>query len=122
MVSRLHSAGIEVLLDVVYNHTAEGNQMGPTLAFKGIDNASYYWLRPDNARYYEDFTGTGNALNLEHPRVLQMVMDSLRYWVEEMRVDGFRFDLATTLARVATGYTERAPFFRPSARIPSSRR
>jgi isoamylase len=110
MVARLHSAGIEVLLDVVYNHTAEGNQMGPMLSFKGIDNASYYRLRPDNARYYEDFTGTGNALNLEHPRVLQMVMDSLRYWVEEMRVDGFRFDLATTLARAATGYSERVPF------------
>jgi len=110
MVSRLHAAGIEVILDVVYNHTAEGNHMGPTLSFKGIDNASYYRLAPASARYYEDFTGCGNALNLEHPRVLQLVMDSLRYWVEEMRVDGFRFDLATTLARGPQGYNEHVPF------------
>ena len=81
-VARLHDAGIEVILDVVYNHTAEGNQLGPTLCFRGIDNASYYWLKPDEPRYYENFTGTGNSLNLTHPRVLQMVMDSLRYWVE----------------------------------------
>ena len=95
MVRHLHDAGIEVILDVVYNHTAEGNQMGPTLCFRGIDNLSYYRLVPGQERYYEDFTGCGNALRLHHPRVLQMVMDSSRYWVEEMHVDGFRFDLAT---------------------------
>jgi glycogen operon protein len=99
MVKTLHSAGLEVILDVVYNHTAEGNQMGPTLSFRGIDNASYYRLMPDNPRYYMDFTGTGNTLNLTHPRVLQLIMDSLRYWVQEMHVDGFRFDLASALAR-----------------------
>jgi len=99
MVKTLHSAGLEVILDVVYNHTAEGNHMGPTLCFRGVDNASYYRLVPDNARYYMDFTGTGNTLNLTHPRVLQLLMDSLRYWVQEMHVDGFRFDLASTLAR-----------------------
>jgi isoamylase len=99
MVKVLHSAGIEVLLDVVYNHTAEGNQLGPTLSFRGIDNASYYRLVADNPRYYMDFTGTGNTLNLQHPNVLQMLMDSLRYWVTEMHVDGFRFDLASALAR-----------------------
>jgi isoamylase len=99
MVKTLHSAGIEVILDVVYNHTAEGNQMGPTLSFRGIDNASYYRLLPENPRYYMDFTGTGNTLNLQHPRVLQLLMDSLRYWVLEMHVDGFRFDLASALAR-----------------------
>ncbi|HKD53114.1 MAG TPA: glycogen debranching protein GlgX [Steroidobacteraceae bacterium] len=99
MVKVLHSAGIEVLLDVVYNHTPEGNQMGPTLCFRGIDNASYYRLVADNPRYYVDFTGTGNTLNLQHPNVLQMLMDSLRYWVTEMHVDGFRFDLASALAR-----------------------
>jgi glycogen operon protein len=99
MVKVLHSAGIEVLLDVVYNHTAEGNQLGPTLSFRGLDNASYYRLSPENPRYYLDFTGTGNTLNLQHPRVLQLLMDSLRYWVTEMHVDGFRFDLASTLAR-----------------------
>ena len=99
MVKVLHSAGIEVLLDVVYNHTAEGNQMGPTLSFRGIDNASYYRLVAENPRYYMDFTGTGNTLNLQHPNVLQMLMDSLRYWVIEMHVDGFRFDLASALAR-----------------------
>ena len=101
MVQALHAAGIEVILDVVYNHTAEGNELGPTLSFRGIDNAHYYRLLPDNPRYYKDFTGCGNTLNLAHPRVLQLVMDSLRYWVEEMHVDGFRFDLATTLARDA---------------------
>jgi glycogen operon protein len=99
MVKTLHSAGLEVILDVVYNHTAEGNQMGPTLCFRGVDNASYYRLAPGNARYYMDFTGTGNTLNLTHPRVLQLIMDSLRYWVQEMHVDGFRFDLASALAR-----------------------
>ncbi|HEX2216142.1 MAG TPA: glycogen debranching protein GlgX, partial [Xanthobacteraceae bacterium] len=110
MVSRLHAAGIEVILDVVYNHTAEGNHLGPTLSFKGIDNACYYWLKPDQARYYDDFTGTGNSLNLTHPRVLQMVMDSLRYWVQEMHVDGFRFDLCTTLARESYGFDPGAGF------------
>jgi isoamylase len=99
LVKTLHSAGIEVLLDVVYNHTAEGNQLGPTLAFRGIDNASYYRLQPDSRRYYVDFTGCGNTLNMVHPRVLQLMMDSLRYWVTEMHVDGFRFDLASALAR-----------------------
>jgi isoamylase len=110
MVLRLHDAGIEVILDVVYNHTAEGSQLGPTLSFRGIDNASYYRLVSGNLRYYEDFTGCGNALNLHHPRVLQMVMDSLRYWVEEMHVDGFRFDLATTLAREATDFDAHGGF------------
>lgn len=99
MVKRLHSAGIEVILDVVYNHTAEGNQMGPTLCFRGIDNRAYYRLSPENMRYYVDFTGCGNTLNMMHPRVLQLIMDSLRYWITEMHVDGFRFDLASALAR-----------------------
>ena len=99
MVARLHDAGIEVILDVVYNHTAEGNHLGPTLSFRGIDNVSYYRLVPEDRRYYVNYTGTGNTLNLSHPRVLQMVLDSLRYWVQEMHVDGFRFDLAATLAR-----------------------
>jgi isoamylase len=99
MVRRLHAAGIEVILDVVYNHTAEGNQLGPTLSWKGIDNKSYYHLSHESARYYMDFTGCGNTPNTAHPRVLQLIMDSLRYWVQEMRVDGFRFDLATALAR-----------------------
>uniref|UniRef100_Q02CI4 Glycogen debranching enzyme GlgX n=1 Tax=Solibacter usitatus (strain Ellin6076) TaxID=234267 RepID=Q02CI4_SOLUE len=98
MVKALHRAGIEVILDVVYNHTAEGNQMGPTLSFRGVDNATYYRLA-DNRRYYMDYTGTGNTLNVRHPQVLKLVMDSLRYWVEEMHVDGFRFDLAAALAR-----------------------
>src|SRR3954454_18811925 len=99
MVKALHDAGIEVILDVVYNHTAEGNQMGPTLSFRGIDNDDYYRLVADNARYYMDYTGTGNTLNMRMPFVLHMLMDSLRYWVTEMHVDGFRFDLASTLAR-----------------------
>ena len=98
MVKALHAAGIEVILDVVYNHTAEGNQMGPTLSFKGIDNAAYYRLMEDK-RYYMDYTGTGNTLNAHLPNVLRLMMDSLRYWIQEMRVDGFRFDLAATLAR-----------------------
>ncbi|KJS37294.1 MAG: glycogen debranching protein [Rhodospirillaceae bacterium BRH_c57] len=104
MVARLHDAGIEVILDVVYNHTAEGNEMGPTLSFKGIDNASYYRLMPDNARYYINDTGTGNTINVSHARVLQMITDSLRYWALEMGVDGFRFDLATILARESHGF------------------
>ena len=99
MVKTLHSAGIEVILDVVYNHTAEGDRMGPTLSFRGIDNPAYYRLVPDNPRLYMDYTGTGNTLNMMHPRVLQLIMDSLRYWVMEMHVDGFRFDLAAALAR-----------------------
>ena len=103
MVKILHDAGIEVILDVVYNHTAEGNQMGPTLCFRGIDNATYYRLNAEDPRTYEDFTGCGNSLNLHEPRVQQLVMDSLRYWVQEMHVDGFRFDLATTLAREQSG-------------------
>jgi glycogen operon protein len=104
MVQRLHEAGIEVILDVVYNHTAEGNQLGPTLSFKGIDNASYYRLVPGSERWYENYSGCGNTLKLSHPRVLQMVTDSLRYWVEEMHVDGFRFDLAASLAREKSGF------------------
>src|SRR6202021_2753708 len=99
MVKTLHSAGLEVILDVVYNHTAQGNHLGPTLSLKGIDNSTYYRLTPENRRYYKDYTGTGNTLNMQHPRVLQLIMDSLRYWVLEMHVDGFRFDLAATLAR-----------------------
>jgi glycogen operon protein len=99
MVKTLHSAGLEVILDVVYNHTAEGNHLGPTLCFRGIDNAAYYRLTSENGRYYMDYTGTGNTLDMQHPRVLQLMMDSLRYWVTEMHVDGFRFDLASALAR-----------------------
>ena len=110
MVKALHLAGIEVILDVVYNHTAEGNQLGPTLSFRGIDNASYYRLLADNPRYYMDYTGCGNTLNMMHPRVLQLIMDSLRYWVLEMHVDGFRFDLAATLAREQHGVDQRGAF------------
>ncbi|MBF0671267.1 MAG: glycogen debranching protein GlgX [Salinibacterium sp.] len=99
MVRDLHAAGIEVILDVVYNHTAEGNHLGPTLSFKGIDNETYYRLEEDDKRYYTDYTGTGNSLNVRQPASLQLIMDSLRYWVTEMHVDGFRFDLAATLAR-----------------------
>jgi glycogen debranching enzyme GlgX/malto-oligosyltrehalose synthase len=99
MVKDLHAAGIEVILDVVYNHTAEGNHRGPTLSLKGIDNPTYYRLVPDEPRYYFDYTGTGNSLNVRHPQALRLIMDSLRYWVQEMHVDGFRFDLAATLAR-----------------------
>ena len=111
MVDRFHEAGLEVILDVVYNHTPEGNELGPTLSFKGIDNSSYYRLMPgtdesSGPRYYINDTGTGNTLNLSHPRVLQMVTDSLRYWVTEMHVDGFRFDLATILARESHGFDE----------------
>jgi isoamylase len=110
MVDRFHNANLEVILDVVYNHTAEGNERGPTLSFKGIDNASYYRLMPDQPRYYINDTGTGNTLNLSHPRVLQMVTDSLRYWVSEMKVDGFRFDLATILGREPQGFDEGGGF------------
>ncbi|MGZ8426883.1 MAG: glycogen debranching protein GlgX [Candidatus Binatia bacterium] len=99
MVAAFHAAGIEVILDVVYNHTAEGNQLGPTLSLRGIDNAAYYKLTPEDQRFYMDYTGCGNSLNVRHPRVLQLIMDSLRYWVADMHVDGFRFDLASTLAR-----------------------
>jgi len=109
MVAHLHDAGLEVILDVVYNHTAEGNELGPTLSFRGIDNASYYRLAPE-PRYYINDTGTGNTLNLSHQRVLQMVADSLRYWAQEMRVDGFRFDLATILAREPYGFDEGGGF------------
>ena len=111
MVRNLHAAGIEVILDVVYNHTAEGGRMGPTLAFRGLDNAAYYHLSPDDPRSYEDFTGTGNSLNVANPYVLQLVMDSLRYWVEEMHVDGFRFDLATVLARAVEQVDRMSAFF-----------
>lgn len=110
MVRKLHDAGIEVILDVVYNHTCEGDHRGPSLSFKGIDNASYYRLLPDSPRYYINDTGCGNTLNLNHPRVLQMVLDSLRYWVTEMHVDGFRFDLASTLAREPDGFNSRSAF------------
>jgi glycogen operon protein len=110
MVAHLHDAGLEVILDVVYNHTAEGNERGPTLSFKGIDNASYYRLLPDKPRYYINDTGTGNTLNLSHPRVLQMVTDSLRYWATEMHIDGFRFDLATILGREPYGFDQGGGF------------
>jgi glycogen operon protein len=111
MVKTLHSAGIEVILDVVYNHTAEGNHLGPTLSFKGIDNAVYYRLMAEDPRFYRDYTGCGNTLNLEHPRVLQLVMDSLRYWVLEMHVDGFRFDLAASLGREQHAVNHFGAFF-----------
>ncbi len=110
MVNQFHDAGIEVILDVVYNHTAEGNELGPTLSFKGIDNANYYRLMPNQPRYYINDTGTGNTVNLSHPRVLQMVANSLRYWATEMHVDGFRFDLATILAREPYGFDEGGGF------------
>ncbi|MBI5265294.1 MAG: glycogen debranching protein GlgX [Bradyrhizobium sp.] len=110
MVNQFHAHGIEVILDVVYNHTAEGNELGPTLSFKGIDNASYYRLLTDQKRYYINDTGTGNTVNLSHQRVLQLVADSLRYWATEMRVDGFRFDLATILAREPYGFDEGGGF------------
>ncbi len=111
MVRALHAGGIEVILDVVYNHTAEGNQQGPTLSWRGIDNASYYFLSPEAPRYYMDFTACGNSPNMQHPRVLQLVMDSLRYWVTEMHVDGFRFDLAPTLARELAVVDKLGSFF-----------
>ena len=99
MVKTLHRAGIEVILDVVYNHTAEGNEFGPTLSLRGIDNSVYYRLDPENPRHHVDFTGTGNSLNIVHPRTMALIMDSLRYWVTDMHVDGFRFDLAPVLVR-----------------------
>jgi isoamylase len=111
MVKALHRAGIEVILDVVYNHTAEGNHLGPMLGFKGVDNASYYRLMPDDRRYYMDFTGTGNSLNVVHPSVLRLIMDSLRYWVIECHVDGFRFDLASALARELYDVDRLSAFF-----------
>jgi isoamylase len=110
-IRRLHAAGIEVILDVVYNHTAEGSELGPTLSYRGLDNASYYRLVPDNPRACINDTGTGNTLNLSHPRVLQMVMDSLRYWVTSFHVDGFRFDLGVTLGREASGFDPGSGFF-----------
>ena len=114
----LHDNDLELILDVVYNHTAEGNHLGPTLSFRGIDNRSYYYLVHGNERFYNDFTGTGNALELRHPAVLRMVTDSLRYWLTEMRVDGFRFDLATTLARVHGSYDQHAGFLDAVAQDP----
>jgi glycogen operon protein len=111
MVARLHAAGLEVILDVVYNHTAEGNELGPTLSFKGIDNVSYYRLPADKRHYIND-TGTGNTVNLSHPRVIQMVTDSLRYWSEHMHIDGFRFDLGTILAREVYGFDEQSGFLK----------
>jgi glycogen operon protein len=110
MVKALHRAGIEVILDVVYNHTAEGDEGGPTLSFRGLDNASYYWLDPDDRRRYLNHTGTGNAVDASSPDVARLIADSLRHWVTEYHIDGFRFDLATTLARVATGFDRRSPF------------
>jgi glycogen operon protein len=111
MVKRLHQAGLEVFLDVVYNHTTEGNHLGPTLSFRGLANPTYYSLLPDNPRYYRDFTGTGNSLNVSSSQTLKLIADSLRYWVREMRVDGFRFDLAITLGREPAGYDPGAAFF-----------
>lgn len=111
MVCAFHKAGIEVILDVVYNHTAEGNHLGPTLSFRGIDNAAYYRLTQENPRIYQDFTGCGNTLNMLHPRVIQLMMDSLRYWVLEMHVDGFRFDLASALARELYEVNQLSSFF-----------
>ncbi len=118
MVARFHDAGIEVIMDVVYNHTAEGNERGPTLSFKGIDNATYYRLLPDNPRYYINDTGTGNTLNLSHARVIQMVTDSLRFWAEQTRVDGFRFDLGTILAREPNGFDNQSGFLKACSQDP----
>jgi len=111
MVRALHEAGIELILDVVYNHTAEGNHLGPTLSLRGIDNAAYYRLSPTDPRYYVDYTGCGNTLNMQHPHVLQLIMDSLRYWITDMHVDGFRFDLASTLARELRDVDRLGAFF-----------
>jgi isoamylase len=118
MVARFHDAGLEVILDVVYNHTAEGNERGPTLSFKGIDNATYYRLIPDQPRYYINDTGTGNTLNLSHPAVIQMVTDSLRYWVNELHVDGFRFDFGTILAREPDGFDSQSGFLKACSQDP----
>ncbi|HUQ75815.1 MAG TPA: alpha-amylase family glycosyl hydrolase, partial [Burkholderiales bacterium] len=118
MVKTLHSAGIEVILDVVYNHTGEGDHHGPTLGFRGIDNPVYYRLDLQDPRRYVDYTGCGNSLNTRHPVVLQMIMDSLRYWVQEMHVDGFRFDLATTLARGPNAFERNSPFLMAIAQDP----
>jgi len=118
MIARFHDAGLEVILDVVYNHTAEGNEFGPTLSFKGIDNANYYRLIPDSRRHYINDTGTGNTLNLSNPRVIQMVTDSLRYWVEETQVDGFRFDLGTILAREHDGFDTQSGFLKVCSQDP----
>jgi isoamylase len=112
MVASFHDAGLEVILDVVYNHTAEGSELGPTLSFKGIDNASYYRLMPEQKRYYINDTGTGNTLNVTHPNVIEMVTDSLRYWVNELHVDGFRFDLGTILARESNGFDNQSGFLK----------
>jgi isoamylase len=111
MVKTLHNAGIEVILDVVYNHTAEGNHAGPTLSFRGIDNLAYYRVVAGDPRHYMDFTGCGNTLNMMHPHSLQLLMDSLRYWVTEMHVDGFRFDLASALARELNDVDQLGAFF-----------
>jgi glycogen operon protein len=118
MVASIHDAGLEVILDVVYNHTAEGNELGPTLSFKGIDNASYYRLVPDQKRRYINDTGTGNTVNLSHPRVIQLVTDSLRYWASETHVDGFRFDLGTILAREPGGFDEQSGFLKACSQDP----
>jgi isoamylase len=118
MVACFHDAGLEVILDVVYNHTAEGNEKGPTLSFKGLDNASYYRLLPDNKRFYINDTGTGNTLNISNARVIQMVTDSLRYWVQEMHVDGFRFDLGTILAREPNGFDNQSGFLKACSQDP----
>jgi isoamylase len=118
MVASIHEAGLEVILDVVYNHTAEGNERGPTLSFKGIDNSSYYRLRPDSKRYYVNDTGAGNTVNLSCARVIQMVTDSLRYWVEQTHVDGFRFDLGTILAREPNGFDNQSGFLKACSQDP----
>ena len=118
MVARLHEGSLEVILDVVYNHTAEGNELGPTLSFKGIDNRCYYRLLQDNLRHYINDTGTGNTLNLSHGRVIQMVLDSLRYWVEQTKVDGFRFDLGTILAREPNGFDNQSGFLKACTQDP----
>ncbi|MCE2578158.1 glycogen debranching protein GlgX [Gluconacetobacter entanii] len=119
MVSQIHDVGLEVILDVVYNHTAEGNELGPTLSFRGIDNASYYRLVADKPRYYVNDTGTGNTVNLSHRRVIQMVTDSLRYWADEMHVDGFRFDLGTILAREPNGFDNQSGFLKACSQDPT---
>ena len=121
MVKDLHNAGIEVILDVVYNHTAEGNHAGPTLSFRGIDNLAYYRTVPDDPRHYMDFTGCGNTLNMVHPHSMQLLMDSLRYWVTEMHVDGFRFDLASALARELKDVDQLGAFFDTIYQDPDAR-